>query len=131
MYILGLGDSDDIFTITVELLTIVILIASRDYRDINTYLCTCAYYANVIKRLFTKYITCMEEADILTIDEEFHALPLEGASSVVLKYFGFKESNGKFVEPEKKTRKEGFCRICGRLKKVKYSEITSNMLFFL
>ena len=50
----------------------------------------------------------MEEADSLTIDEEFNTLPLEGSSSVVWKYFGFKESNGKFVEPDKKTRKEVF-----------------------
>ena len=48
----------------------------------------------------------MEEADSLMIDEEFNALPLEGSSSVVWKYFGFKESNGKFVEPNKKMRKE-------------------------
>ena len=86
----------------------------------------------MIKRcLFTKYITCIEEADSLTINEEFKALPLEGSSSVVWKYFGFKESNEKFVEPNKKTQKEVFCRICGRLKKVKYSENTSNMLFYL
>ena len=39
----------------------------------------------------------LEEADSLTINEEFNALPLEGSSSVVWKYFGFKESNGKFV----------------------------------
>ena len=91
----------------------------------------CTLYANMIKHcLFTKYITCMEEADTLTIDEEFNTLPLESSISVVWKYFGFKESNGKFVEPDKKMRKEVFCRICGRLKKVKYSENTSNMLFY-
>ena len=73
----------------------------------------------------------MEEADSLMIDEEFNALPLEGSISVAWKYFGFKESNGKFVEPDKKMRKEVFCRICGCLKKVKYSKNTSNMLFYL
>ena len=89
-------------------------------------------YANVIKRyLFTKYITCTEEADSMTIDEEFNTLPLEGSSSMVWKYFGFKESNGKFVEPNKKARKEVFCQICERLKKVKYRKNTSNMLFYL
>ena len=73
----------------------------------------------------------MEEADSPTIDEEFETLPLEGSSSVVWNYFGFKASNGKFVEPEKKKRKEVFCRIRGCLKKVKYSGNTSNMHFHL
>ena len=44
------GDICDIFTIVVEPLTITILIASRDYRDINTCFCACAHYMYLCKR---------------------------------------------------------------------------------
>ena len=85
----------------------------------------------MMKHLFTKYITCMEEEDSMTINEEFNTLPLEGSSSMVWKYFGFKASNEKFVELDKKKQKEVFCQIRGCLKKVKYSGNTSNMQIHL
>ena len=44
-----MGDISDIFTIVVEPLTITILIASRDYHDINTCLCACAHYMYLCK----------------------------------------------------------------------------------
>ena len=44
-----------------------------------------------------------------TIDE---LLPLEGAVSAVWKYFGFPARNGKFLEPDKKKRKQVHCKIC-------------------
>ena len=73
----------------------------------------------------------MEEADSPPDNHRtiVDALLLEGSSSVVWKYFGFKVSNGKFVEPDKKKQKEVFCRIRECLKKVKYSGNTSNMQF--
>lgn len=47
-------------------------------------------------------------ARVGTIDE---LLPLEGDVSTVWKYFGFPARNGKFLEPDKKKRKQVHCKI--------------------
>ncbi len=42
-------------------------------------------------------------------------LPLEGATSPVWKYFGFKAVDGQYVVRKKKDRKEVHCKICKKV----------------
>ena len=57
-----------------------------------------------------------------TIDE---LLPLEGVVSAVWKYFGFPARNGKFLESDKKKRKQVHCKICRRV--FSYVHNTTNL----
>ena len=68
----------------------------------------------------------------IVLDEDLQVLPLEGSKSEVWKYFGFPAANGKFIEPDKKKRKEVLCKILGCTKNnVTYSGNTSNMRFHI
>lgn len=67
----------------------------------------------------------------VVLDEDLEVRPLEGSKSEVWKYFGFPAANGKFIEPDKKKRKQVLCKILGCTKDVKYSGNTSNMIFHI
>ena len=56
-------------------------------------------------------------------------LPLEGSKSDVWKHFGFPARDGKFLQPDKKSRKEVICKMCHKC--LKYCGNTTNLHFHL
>ena len=48
----------------------------------------------------------------MALSSEFELLPLEGATSPVWEYFGFRAIDGKYVIKVKKERKNVYCKIC-------------------
>ena len=56
-------------------------------------------------------------------------LPLEKAKSVVWNHFGFPARSGKFIQKDKRLRKEVFCKICKH--PLSYKGNTTNMIVHL
>ena len=56
-------------------------------------------------------------------------LPLEKAKSIVWNYFGFPARSGKFVQKDKRLRKEVYCKVCQR--PLSYKGNTTNMIVHL
>ena len=63
------------------------------------------------------------------MSQEKKLLPLEGCKSEVWKHFGFPAKDGKFIEPDKKKRKDVFCKIC--YQPLKYCGNTTNLIYHL
>ena len=66
-------------------------------------------------------------ASNLTAVTEF--LPLEKAKSIVWNYFGFPARSGKFIQKDKRLRKEVYCKFCRR--SLSYKGNTTNMIVHL
>ena len=45
----------------------------------------------------------------------FELLPLEGATSPVWEYFGFRAIDGQYIVKKKKDRKEVYCKLCKKV----------------
>ena len=56
-------------------------------------------------------------------------LPLEKAKSIVWNYFGFPARSGKFVQKDKRLRKEVYCKVCQR--PLSYKGNMTNMIVHL
>ena len=58
----------------------------------------------------------MFEDELLSLlhGESLELLRLEGAMSRVWDHFGFPAKNGKFIEPDKKKRKQVNCKLCSQ-----------------
>ena len=56
-------------------------------------------------------------------------LPLEKAKSIVWNYFGFPARSGKFIQKDKRLRKEVYCKLCRR--SLSYKGNTTNMIVHL
>ena len=56
-------------------------------------------------------------------------LPLEKAKSIVWNYFGFPAQSGKFIQKDKRLRKEVYCKLCKR--PLSYKGNTTNMIVHL
>lgn len=63
------------------------------------------------------------------MSEAKELLPLEGSKSEIWKHFGFPAEDGKFVQLDKKSRKEVCCKIY--YKSLKYCGNTTNLQFHL
>ena len=71
------------------------------------------------------YLTKMATSCSARVDTVEELLPLEGAVRTVWKYFRFPAQNGKFLEPDKKKRKQVHCKLCHRA--FSYVHNTTNM----
>ena len=83
-------------------------------------------------QLFQQVLTSVILAELLYLtlmSQAKELLPLEGSKSEIWKHFGFPAKDGKFVQPDKKIRKEVFCRIC--YKPLKYCGNTTNLHYHL
>ena len=56
-------------------------------------------------------------------------LPLEKAKSIVWNHFGFPARSGKFIQKDKRLRKEVYCKLCKR--SLSYKGNTTNMIVHL
>ena len=63
----------------------------------------------------------------VTVVTEF--LPLEKAKSIVWNHFGFPARSGKFIQKDKRLRKEVYCKLCKR--SLSYKGNTTNMIVHL
>ena len=66
-------------------------------------------------------------ASDLTAVTEF--LPLEKVKSIVWNYFGLPARSGKFIQKDKRVRKEVYCKLCRR--SLSYKGNTTNMIVHL
>ena len=71
--------------------------------------------------------TSLSATSNVTAVTEF--LSLEKAKSIVWNYFGFPARSGKFIQKDKRLRKEVYCKLCRR--SLSYKGNTTNMIVHL
>ena len=58
----------------------------------------------------------------------FELLPLEGATSPVWEYFGFRAIDGQYIVKKKKDRKEVYCKLCKKVSFLLHTCVHEGML---